>query len=270
METLVKKWLDQTLMSFFSSRHKKKKLLYSILPHLSMEAMTKYLRLEVEGVENLPQKGALIIPNHAGFFGLDAMILAHELPKHTLMNTKILTHRLWFALDFLGKNAKKLGFIEATKTKGTYELKKNHFVVLFPEGEEGNFKPSHKAYKLQEFKRGFVRMAFETGVPIVPTVMMGAEETHINLHQIKVKNMKLPLPLNFFPLPVFWKICFLKPIHFPYNPKLASHKEEVYKATRHVKHLIQNAIDKELENRPGIFIKRPPFLKKLMKKYTRF
>ena len=55
--------------------------------------------------------------------------------------------------------AHKMGFLEATTSNGLNLLKKNNMLILFPEGEYGNFKPSQKRYRLQEFKRGFVRMA---------------------------------------------------------------------------------------------------------------
>ena len=67
-------------------------------------------------------------------------------------------------------------------------------IILFPEGEKGNFKPSRKSYELQEFKRGFVRMALETQSPIIPTLVIGAEETHINLSQLKLPKYRVILP----------------------------------------------------------------------------
>ena len=50
----------------------------------------------------------------------------------------------------------------------------------------GNFKASSNRYHLQEFKRGFIRMALLTKAPIIPTLIIGAEETHINLKQLKL------------------------------------------------------------------------------------
>ena len=97
----------------------------------------------------------------------------------------------------------KMGFVEASKANGLNALKKKKLVALFPEGEYGNFKPTTKRYHLQEFKRGFIRLALETQAPIIPTLILGAEETHINLAQLKftkyLRGMVLPLPLNIIP-----------------------------------------------------------------------
>ena len=57
-------------------------------------------------------------------------------------------------------------------------------------------------------------MAERTRAPIIPVVIIGAEETHINLGQLRVLDQLLPLPLNLFPLPAKWKIKILLPVRF--------------------------------------------------------
>ena len=137
-------------------------------------------------------------------------------------------------------------------------LKKNNIIILFPEGEYGNFKPIKNKYRLQEFKRGFVRMALLTQAPIIPTVVIGAEETHITLSQLKFTKYLigtvLPLPLNVIPLPAHWKIKFLKPIHLEYPPSAAEDRDLVHKIARQVRDLIQFQIDQELKKRNYIYI----------------
>ncbi|MBX9767172.1 MAG: 1-acyl-sn-glycerol-3-phosphate acyltransferase, partial [Bdellovibrionales bacterium] len=131
---------------------KKDKLLYYVLPRLLMEIMRKYFRLEVEGVEHLPEQGrCLIVPNHSGFSGFDALVLANEIHRHTGRVPKIMTHHFWFMSEKLAIPAQKMGFYEATTANGLELLGKDQMVTLFPEGEQGNFKPTTKRYQLQEF-----------------------------------------------------------------------------------------------------------------------
>jgi 1-acyl-sn-glycerol-3-phosphate acyltransferase len=150
-----------------------------------------------------------------------------------------------------------LGFIEATTQNGMRELEKKQMIVLFPEGEYGNFKPSVNAYQLQDFKRGFVRMAIKTGAPIIPTMVIGAEETHINLSQFKLtkflRGLVIPLPLNVIPLPSKWKIKFLKPIYLPYKPSAANNAELVREIADDIREQIQDRIRAELKKRKKIF-----------------
>jgi 1-acyl-sn-glycerol-3-phosphate acyltransferase len=235
------------------------KLVYRELPHFLLEIMRKYFRLQVTGVENLPKKGpAIISPNHSGYSGMDAMILMHEVNRQINRMPRVLTHHLWFLTKTTSIPANKLGFIEATTENGIKQLKKNHMIVLFPEGEMGNFKPTTNAYQLQEFKRGFVRMAIETGAPIIPTMIIGAEETHINLKQIKLskflRGTVLPLPLNIIPLPAKWNIKFLKPIHLPYKPSAVKDSELMHEIAEDVRDVIQEAIRKEVRSRKKVFL----------------
>ena len=235
-------------------------LLYRTMPHFVIELVSKYLRVEIQGLENIPSKGpVLFTPNHSGYSGFDAVILGHELFKHKKIIARILTHHLWFVSKATALPANKMGFVEASTQNAMHFLRKNKFVVLFPEGEFGNFKASSKKYQLQEFKRGFVRMALQTEATIVPTLIVGAEETHINLKQLKlnkfVKGLILPLPFNVIPLPAKWKIIFLEPIKLPYKPEAANHTELVHEICVEIREKMQSALSQELAKRDYVYIK---------------
>ncbi len=235
------------------------KLLYHVLPRFIMELMRKYFRMEVEGTENLPKSGPCIIaPNHSGYAGFDAFCLKNEIYKATERDAKVMTHHFWFLTETTAVPANKVGFVDATTKNGIELLKKNEMIVLFPEGEYGNFKPTSKAYKLQEFKRGFVRLAVYTGAPIVPAVVIGAEETHINLKELKfsrfLRGAVLPLPLNILPLPARWKIKFLKPIYLPYKSESAKDSELMNELASDIRERLQKAIREELSKRKSIFL----------------
>ncbi len=232
----------------------KDELLYRVFPRLFMEILKKYFRLEIEGLENIPKKGPVIItPNHSGFSGFDAMILSYILQENTNRIPRVLTHHLWFLTNTTALPAQKLGFIEATFDNDLKELKKNNLIVLFPEGEHGNFKASEKKYQLQEFKRGFVRLALKTEAQIVPTVILGAEETHINLKKLKfskfLRGIVLPLPLNIIPLPAKWKIIFLPPIQLPYPPAQVSNSDLCHEIASEIQESLQDRLNEELKKR---------------------
>ena len=233
-------------------------LVYRVLPHFLMEIARKYFRLEVEGLENIPRRGpALLTPNHSGYSGFDAFLLAHEVYKSTGRIPRVLAHHLWFLTKATSIPAEKVGFIEATMPNAMAQLKKNNLVVLFPEGEYGNFKPSLERYHLQNFKRGFVRMALQRQCPIVPTLILGAEETHINLAQLKftkhLRGLVLPLPLNLIPLPAKWKFVFLPPIHLPYKPEAANDRELVGELASEIRERMQAALSEEVGKRDSVY-----------------
>lgn len=232
----------------------KETLLYRVMPKFMMELVRTYLRLEIEGLEHIPKKGkALLIPNHSGYSGFDALLLGHEISHRAKRIPRVLTHKLWFITEKTSIPANKLGFFEASTQNGLDLLKRNNLVVLFPEGEKGNFKSTRKRYRLQEFRRGFVRMALQTQAPIIPVVIIGAEETHINLKQIKIMGTALPLPLNVIPLPAKWKIKFLEPIHLPYKPEAANETELVHEIAADIQDRMQEELNKELAKRDSVF-----------------
>ena len=229
-------------------------LIYKVFPRFFMELMKKYFRLEIEGLENIPAKGPVIIaPNHSGFSGFDALILAYILQQNTKRIPRVMTHHLWFLTETTSIPAQKLGFIEATYDNGVSLLKKNNLVVLFPEGEHGNFKPSTKRYQLQEFKRGFVRMAIQAQAQVIPTIILGAEETHINLQKLKftkfLRGLVLPLPLNVIPLPAKWKIIFEKPINFPFATDKVNDSELCHDLAHDIQEQMQSKINREVKKR---------------------
>jgi 1-acyl-sn-glycerol-3-phosphate acyltransferase len=233
-------------------------LLYKVFPRFLMEILKKYFRLEIEGLENIPKKGAVLVtPNHSGYSGFDAVLLSYIISEQAKRVPRVLTHHLWFLTPTTALPAQKLGFIEATFENGLHFLKKKNLVVLFPEGEKGNFKPSRKMYQLQEFKRGFVRMALASEAVIVPVIIVGAEETHINLSQLKMtkflKGLIIPLPLNVIPLPAKWKIKFLPPIHLPHKPEAANDRELVYEIAQDIQEQMQEALTKEAKKRDSVY-----------------
>lgn len=258
---------DKIMINFFKNSDEKifnlknldtDTLIYRVLPRLLFEIMRKYFRLQIEGKENLPKKGAAIIaPNHSGFSGFDAIVLAQTIRDITKRIPKVLTHQFWFLTKTTSIPAKKLGFTEATFENGLDVLKKKHLLILFPEGEHGNFKPSSSMYQLQEFHRGFVRMALKTQSPIIPTLILGAEETHINLSQLKftkfLRGTVLPLPLNVIPLPAKWKIKFLSPIELPYPKEMAEDRELVHELCLEIQEKMQKALQEEISKRDSTF-----------------
>ncbi|MCE3010303.1 MAG: acyltransferase family protein [Proteobacteria bacterium] len=233
-------------------------LLYRVFPKLAMEIMRKYFRVQIEGLENIPKRGAAIIaPNHSGYSGFDALLLAHILHRDFKRIPRVLTHHFWFLTKTTAIPAQKLGFTEATFENGVNALARNNLIVIFPEGENGNFKPTTEMYQLQEFKRGFVRMAVSTSAPIVPTLIIGAEETHINLSQFKftkyLRGTVLPLPLNIIPLPVKWRIKFLPPIYLPYEKSSVHDRDLMKEVTEDIHERMQDALSDEIQKRKSVF-----------------
>lgn len=237
----------------------KEEFAYKVLPSFFLDLFTRYLRVSTEGLDNLPDKGPyIVIANHSGYMGFDALMLGHQIYLGKRIVPRIIAHKLWFLHPDISVHVKKLGLVPATLDNGLKMLERDQALVLFPEGEEGNFKPTRYRYHLRRFRRGFVRLALKTGAPIVPAVVIGAEETHITLSQIRwakeLFGIIIPIPLNVIPLPARWHIKFLPPIILKKNPEKADDIEYVTKVAQDVRLKLQRETHKQLKKRHTIFL----------------
>jgi 1-acyl-sn-glycerol-3-phosphate acyltransferase len=223
-----------------------------------LKLLRKYFRIEVVGIENIPKRGRVIVaPNHSGYAGFDAVLLGHVILRETGRVPRVMAHRAFF--DFsrtVRRTAESFGLRKASLKGGVEILRGNRLMIIFPEGESGNFKPTAKAYQLRRFRTGFIRMALQAQAQIVPCVIIGAEETHLNLGNIDLsklaRGLKIPLPLNLIPLPAKWRIHFLPPVALPAG-ELS--EEQIERLALRIQRQAQKAIHAELKARPYIYFK---------------
>ncbi len=223
-----------------------------------------YFRVEVEGIENIPKTGpALIISNHSGYSGVDAILIAHILHSQAKRIPIILAHRAYFCWShWIRLISLSFGLRMASVGDGVDVLEHEKLLIIFPEGEAGNFKSSLKRYQLQKFHSGFVRIAATAHVPIVPCVVLGAEESFINLGSLDfsqfVKGLRIPIPLSLIPLPAKWKIRFLPPINTEKLGEISlTDHDRVAEVSHQLQENLQMILNRELKKRPYIFFPSP-------------
>lgn len=223
------------------------------------EFLSAYFRLEVEGLENIPCQGkGLVVANHSNAVGYDAYMLGYTIAKMTKRLPRIMAHNFWFKDAFLAKLYRNFGLFPADLKEGLTQLKHNKLVVIFPEGADGNFKVSSRMYRMVEFNPGFVPLAIMQQAPVIPTAIIGAEESNFNLARLdileKFIGASVPLPLNIIPFPAKWKIKFLKPIDFgKYQKKDIKDARFVKEINQNIRYRIQHEINKEIKVRDIIF-----------------
>ena len=167
----------------------------------------QWFRVEVNGVENIPlDGGALLVANHAGgLWALDAAMTAIAVHEHTVDEgssgrcLRMLGADLLFTAPGIGMLARKSGATLACNPDAERLLASGELVGVWPEGFKGIGKPFRDRYQLQRFGRGgFVHAALKTGVPIVPVSIVGSEEIHPVLANVKTLARVLNLP--YFPI----------------------------------------------------------------------
>ncbi|RJO76558.1 acyltransferase family protein [Nocardia panacis] len=230
-----------------------------------------WFRVQVSGMENIPEAGAaLIVANHAGTLPLDGLMLqlaVHDRhPKQRAL--RLLAADLVFELPVLGVLARKAGHTLACRPDAERLLRGGELTGVFPEGFKGIGKNYADRYKLQRFGRGgFVAAAVRTGAPIIPCAIVGSEEIYPKLADIKplARLLGLPYfpvtplfphlgPLGAVPLPSKWYIEFGTPISTTdYEPEAADDPMSMFEVTDQVRENIQQTLYKLLTKRRNAF-----------------
>jgi 1-acyl-sn-glycerol-3-phosphate acyltransferase len=162
----------------------------------------------------------------------------------------------------------RLGQALATVENGTRLLEQEELVAVFPEGYKGTGKLYKDRYRLARFGRGgFVRMALNTGAPIIPVSVVGSEETYITLAKVPTLSEitgipYLPITLRFpwlglfgiAPLPTKWYIDVGEPIYVDNgDPNAADNVPYVSQVTDQVRSTIQEMVQTRLAQRRSVF-----------------
>jgi 1-acyl-sn-glycerol-3-phosphate acyltransferase len=229
----------------------------------------RWFRIEVLGAENVPASGgALVVSNHSGTVPVDGLMTAVSIHDHTGRFLRPLGADLVFKLPLVGDLARKGGATLACNEDAERMLRGGELVGVWPEGFKGIGKPFSERYKLQRFGRGgFVAAAIRTGVPIVPTSVVGAEEIYPLIGNVPSLARLLgvpylpitpffPLlgPLGLIPLPSKWLIEFGEPIRTDeYDEGSADDPMLVFNVTDQVRESIQQTLYSLLGQRTSVF-----------------
>jgi 1-acyl-sn-glycerol-3-phosphate acyltransferase len=227
-----------------------------------------YFRSEVRGLENVPAAGgALVVSNHSGgLFAMDVPIFAVDFYRKFGYDRPIYT--LSHDLIFTGPTANffvRTGFIRANPENAAKALRSGGIVIVFPGGDYDVYRPTVWENTIDFGGRtGYVRTAIDAGVPIVPAVSIGGQETQLYLSRgtwlaerlgpvARMARTKI-LPISFgFP----FGLSVVIPPNFPLPAKIVTQvlppidiasrfgeEPDVAKVDAHVRKVMQRALDR--------------------------
>lgn len=225
-----------------------------------------WFRAEVRGIGNVPPAGgALLVSNHSGgAMTPDVAVLGpafydalgYDRPLYTLAHYGVFKSPMagWL---------RRIGVIGASPENAAKALRSGGVVLVFPGGDYDSYRSTFAQNRI-DFKgrKGYVRTAVAAGVPIVPAVSIGGQETQLflgrgsrlakalGLHRLRTDILPLgvgfpfgftsTIPAN-FPLPS--KIIFevLEPIHIA---EQFGDDPDVDEVDAHVRSVMQSALDR--------------------------
>jgi 1-acyl-sn-glycerol-3-phosphate acyltransferase len=250
---------------------------FGLDPHVEQRARPwleglckRYFRVDVDGVQNLPADGrVLMVCNRAGALPWDGLVLRTtvRMARPELQPVRWLAEDSVFHYPFLGVFMNRLGAVRACPENAERLLKKDRLVAVFPEGAHGSGKLFKDRYRLQRFGRGgYVKLALKLGAPIVPTAIIGSEETNPVLARSRLLGRILgaetaPITPTFpwlglagaMPAPIKWRIVVGEPIDLSsYGPKSADEALLVHRLNEQIRGILQQLVDQALGARRSV------------------
>jgi 1-acyl-sn-glycerol-3-phosphate acyltransferase len=231
--------------------------------------MDLYFRMEVEGWERIPEPPVLLVGIHAGApFVWDAWTVGVQWWRH-FGDERILhgtAHDALMASPLIGAYFRKMGVLPAAADSMSAALAAGHDVALWPGGEVDSLRPWTKRDEATLAGRtGFIRLAINTGVPIVPISTIGGSDAMpvlatgrrlASLLQLdRVARLKMfpvavsapwvigPALLPEIPLPAKIRTAFQEPVEFDPDPERANDDDYVNAKYEEVRQSIQRGID---------------------------
>ena len=218
-----------------------------------------YFRVQTYGIAQVPPGPVLLVSNHSGQLPIDgamigiAMLAEAEPPRIC----RAMLEKWAPTLPFIAPFFARIGQVVGTPENCRRLLAAGETITVFPEGVRGLNKLFDKRYRLQEFGLGFMRLALECKVPIVPVAVIGAEEQSVAVFDFKsaARLLGFPaLPISItgpLPLPVKYHLHFGAPMTFSGAPD--DDDAELERKVREVKATIQAMIDQGLRDRHSVF-----------------
>jgi 1-acyl-sn-glycerol-3-phosphate acyltransferase len=199
-----------------------------------------YFRADVRGLDHIPATGpVLLVGNHSGGLLIaDTFVFAQSFYDHFGADRPFfqLAHDLVFKAVGARALVQRYGTVPASPRNMARALDKDAALLVYPGGDHETFRPSWESDQVDFAERtGFIKLALEHDVPIIPVVSIGGQETALflgrggraarRLHLDRLLRLKVlpavvgpPLGLTIldfplrFPLPAKISIRVLKPI----------------------------------------------------------
>ncbi len=220
-----------------------------------------YFTVRSHGVDNVPERGrVMVVGNHSGgvpvdggmviaslFLEMEPPRLAQGMVEKFAQRWPVVSH--WFS---------RVGQFTGLPEHAARLLRDDRLLMVFPEGVRGTGKLYKDRYQLVRFGTGFMRLAMETGTPIVPFAFIGGEEALPTMMHLKrlarltgAPYIPIPPYLLPVPMPVHCEIYYGEPMVFEGD---GSEADEVIEGhVQQVKDRIRQLIERGRAERRSVF-----------------
>ena len=144
-----------------------------------------WFRGEVRGLGNIPDSGpVLLVGNHSGG-NMTPDTIVFTLAFNTYFGVERafyqLAHNLVLSMPALG-SLRKFGTVAASPANARKALESGAALLVYPGGDYEVHRPTWQRNQVDfDGRKGFIRLALQQDVPIVPVVSIGGHETAVFL-----------------------------------------------------------------------------------------
>jgi 1-acyl-sn-glycerol-3-phosphate acyltransferase len=147
--------------------------------------LRRWFRAETHGLDTFPAAGgALVVSNHSGgMLTPDVMLFGSAFYRRFGYDRPLITLAHYgVVMGPLGDLMPKVGVIEASRENAAAALHSGAVVLVFPGGDYDSYRPTFEDGVIDFAGRtGYVSTAIAAGVPIVPSVSIGGQESQLFL-----------------------------------------------------------------------------------------
>jgi 1-acyl-sn-glycerol-3-phosphate acyltransferase len=240
------------------------------------EALCKYyFRLETSGWARLPQETSLLIGVHSGgALTMDAWTFVYDWWRRfgTARVLHPTAHDVLMAAPGLGDYFRQVGVIPASRQGVNAALRAGRDVIIWPGGDVDAMRNWRRRDEVVlAGRKGFVRQAIRSGVPIVPVATVGGHDTAFILSEgrwiangldrisglkRKLRGTRMPIVLGIpfgltietipthLPLPAKIRTELLDPIYVDDDPERVNDRAYVDSVYLEVESALQAGVDR--------------------------
>src|SRR3954468_11221167 len=144
-----------------------------------------YFRADVKGLEKIPAEGpVLLVGNHSGGNATpDTLVFTLAFAMYFGVERRFfqLAHNLVLAMPGLA-SLRKYGTVAASHENARQALETGAALLVYPGGDYEVHRPTWDSAKVDfNGRKGWIRLALDNNVPVVPLVAIGGQETALFL-----------------------------------------------------------------------------------------
>ena len=192
----------------------------------ALKGLRVYHRHDVMGINHIPRRGPAIVASTHSLATYDLLLLMACIYQETGRFPRSLVDNLFYKVPGLGPVMESLGCVAGSPQNAKSLLSNGEILCLAPGGMKESLRSGKNKYKIYwQNRKGFAKLALETGSPIILAACPSADDVYdvydTKLSSFIYKRFKLPffiakgLGFTAIPKPVRLKHHLSAPIYPP-------------------------------------------------------